>query len=205
MKGHGEKFSYRREHAIAALLSCQTIGEAANACGVAPVTLWRWLQDPSFDAQYRAARKQVVERAVSELQLATCEAVMTLRRNLRCENPTVQVRAAQIILDLALKRENEPLEESRVEDADTKRALEESIRNAALEDHIDESEAAWQLFERLSDNPNLRRLELWPASVAERLRLQSGDLIENVADRDNPKGENSLLRKWRLSADHSPL
>lgn len=27
-------------------------------CRVAPVTLWRWLQDPSFQAQYRAARKQ---------------------------------------------------------------------------------------------------------------------------------------------------
>jgi hypothetical protein len=83
MKSHGEKFSYKREHAIAALLSSQAIGDAA--CGVAPVTLWRWLQDPSFDAQYRAARKQVVERGVSDLQLATSEAVMTLRRNLSSE------------------------------------------------------------------------------------------------------------------------
>jgi len=67
MKGHGEKSSYRREHAIAALLTCQTIGEAVQACNVAPVTLWRWLQDASFSAQSRAAREQVVEHAISDL------------------------------------------------------------------------------------------------------------------------------------------
>jgi hypothetical protein len=170
MKGHGEKFSYRREHAIAALLSCQTIGEAANTCGVAPVTLWRWLQDPSFDAQYRAARKQVVERAVSELQLATCEAVMTLRRNLNSENPVVQVRAAQIILDQAFKREDAP-EDNGVDEEDAKRVIEQSIRYAALADNLDESETAWQLYEALRDLPVVGRLELWPASVAERERL----------------------------------
>jgi hypothetical protein len=87
MKGHGEKFSFKREHAIAALISCPTTRDAANACGVAPVTLWRWLQDPSFAAQYRAARQQVVEHAISSLQLAMGDAVATLRRNLNSENP----------------------------------------------------------------------------------------------------------------------
>jgi hypothetical protein len=106
------------------------------------VTLWRWLQDPSFDAQYRAARKQVVERAVSELQLATCEAVLTLRRNLKSENPAIQVRAAQIILDQAFKREEPPQESSDHDDEEMKRVLAQSVHNLTLADDVDEAEAA---------------------------------------------------------------
>jgi hypothetical protein len=102
-RGHGDKLSRTQEKAIAALLSTSTIGEAAKACGVNDATLWRWLQLPDFQAAYRAARRQVVERAVSELQAATGEAVEALKRNLHCENPAVEIRAAQIILEQAVK------------------------------------------------------------------------------------------------------
>ncbi len=103
MKGHGEKLSRKQEQAIAALLSAPTIKDAAKACGVSEVSLWRWLQLPDFAAAYRAARRQVVERAVSELQAATGEAVETLKRNLHCEQASVEIRAAQIILEQAVK------------------------------------------------------------------------------------------------------
>ncbi len=72
-------------------------------CGVNDATLWRWLQLPDFQAAYRAARRQVVERAITELQAATGEAVETLKRNLHCENPAVEIRAAQIIIEQAIK------------------------------------------------------------------------------------------------------
>lgn len=173
MKGHGAKFEYRREHAIAALLSCDTIAGAAKACGVAPVTLWRWLQDPSFEAQYRAARKQVVERAVSDLQLATAEAVMTLRRNLSCGNVAVEVRAAQIIIDQVFKRESHPdnHDGDAASDEEVRLAIQGEIRRCAEKQHMDEAEAAWELFQLLRDHESGRRLELWPESVAERNRL----------------------------------
>jgi hypothetical protein len=45
----------------------------------------------------------VVERAVAELQAACGEAVETLKRNLTCENPAVEIRAAQIILEQGIK------------------------------------------------------------------------------------------------------
>ena len=102
-RGHGDKLSRTQEKAIAALLSTRTIGEAAKTCGVNDATMWRWLQLPDFAAAYRAARRQVVERAVSELQAACGEAVETLKRNLHCENPAVEIRAAQIILEQAIK------------------------------------------------------------------------------------------------------
>ncbi len=102
-RGHGDKLSRTQEKAIAALLSAPTIGEAAKACGVNDATMWRWLQLPDFAAQYRLARRQVVERAISELQAATGEAVEALRRNLHCENPGVEIRAAQIVLEQAIR------------------------------------------------------------------------------------------------------
>jgi len=102
-RGHGDKLNRKQEQAIAALLSASSIKAAADVCGMAEVTLWRWLQLPDFQAAYRTARRQVVERAVSELQAACGEAVEKIKRNLSCDNPTVEIRAAQIILEQGIK------------------------------------------------------------------------------------------------------
>jgi len=102
-RGHGDKLSRTQEKAIASLLSTRTIGEAAKVCGVNDATMWRWLQLPDFQAAYRAARRQVVERAITELQAATGEAVETLKRNLSCGKPEAENRAAQIIIEQAIK------------------------------------------------------------------------------------------------------
>ncbi len=93
----------KQEAAIAALLSTSVMKDAAAQVGISDVTLWRWLQLPEFEAAYRAARRQVVERAITELQAATGEAVETLKRNLHCEQASVEIRAAQIILEQAVK------------------------------------------------------------------------------------------------------
>jgi len=103
MIGHGEKLSRKQETAIAALLSAPSIKAAAIEAGIGEATLWRWLQLPDFQTAYRAARRSVIERAVSELQAAAGEAVETLKRNLHCENPAVEIRAAQIILEQGIK------------------------------------------------------------------------------------------------------
>jgi transposase len=103
MIGHGEKLTRKHEQAIAALLSEPSIKAAAESCGVGEATLYRWLQLPDFQASYRTARRQVVERAVSELQAACGEAVSTLKRNLACDIPGVEIRAAQIIIEQAVK------------------------------------------------------------------------------------------------------
>jgi hypothetical protein len=100
----GEKFSHHQERAIAALLSTQTIPEAAAASGVSVRTLRRWLaENDGFVTRYRAARRQVVEGAIGQLQHITSEAVKALERNLTCGKPTVEVRAALGILEYAVK------------------------------------------------------------------------------------------------------
>jgi transposase-like protein len=103
MIGHGEKLTRKQDDAIAALLSTATIKDAAAACNVGVATLYRWLQLPEFAAAYRTARREVVEHAITELQSATSEAVATLKRNLNCRNEAVEVRAASIVLEQAIK------------------------------------------------------------------------------------------------------
>lgn len=103
MKMRDTELTAKQEKAIIALLDKPTIREAALSLNVGEATLWRWLQDPEFQRAYRAARRQVVEHSISELQAATSEAVATLKRNLTCGNQSVEVRAAQIILDQSVK------------------------------------------------------------------------------------------------------
>ena len=88
----------KREFAIAALLEKATIADAASAIGVSEKTLRRWLQDPDFAAEHRAAQRQAVDLAIAGLKQATGEAVATLRRNLTSGMPSVEVRAATEIL-----------------------------------------------------------------------------------------------------------
>ena len=92
-----------KEKAIIALLNHRSIRDAAKACRLSEETIYRYLRDPVFMTQYREARRQTVENAISKLQAATGEAVQTLERNLHCENPAVEVRTAQIILENAVK------------------------------------------------------------------------------------------------------
>jgi hypothetical protein len=101
--GHGAKITGKQEQAIAALLTQPTLDAAAAACGIAPPTLDRWLQLPEFQSAYQAARRQVLESALVALQSDANDARAALRRNLTCGQPTTEVRAADIILDQAVK------------------------------------------------------------------------------------------------------
>jgi len=101
--GHGEKRSRREEAAIAALLACPTLDEAAEQAGIAGSTLRGWLRDPDFQRRYRLARRQVVEQAVAGLQQATGEAVAALRRNLTSGVPASEIAAAKAVIDFSLK------------------------------------------------------------------------------------------------------
>ena len=103
MKGHGEKLGRKQEDALAALLREPTTQAAAKAVGISDVTLWRWLQQPEFKERYRAARREVLEQAIARLQRATSDAVEALTRNLSCGVASVEVRAAQVIIDQAVR------------------------------------------------------------------------------------------------------
>jgi hypothetical protein len=100
MIGHGEKRTRHQEQAIAALLQHSTIDLAAESVGLSAVTLRRWLRNsPAFQAAYRRARMAAVEHAIGQLQAAAGKAAETLTRNLDCENPAAEIRAAVAILE----------------------------------------------------------------------------------------------------------
>jgi hypothetical protein len=103
MAGHGEKLTRRQEAAIAALLTRPTVEAAAAECGVGYSTLKGWLAQPGFRAEYAAARRRLVDRAVLVLQQATTRAVGTLVRHLEADRPADAISAAKTVLDQAFR------------------------------------------------------------------------------------------------------
>lgn len=65
--------------------------------------MWRYLQDATFTARYRTARRQAVEQATGRLQRMMNDAVDALERNLSCENPAVEIRAAQLVIEQGIR------------------------------------------------------------------------------------------------------
>jgi len=92
-----------KEKVLVALIETSSIREASQKTGIGETTIYRYLQDKEFLAEYRNARRQTIETAIAQLQGAAGEAVETLKRNLHSENPAIEIRAAQIILDNAFR------------------------------------------------------------------------------------------------------
>jgi hypothetical protein len=88
-----------KDKALNALLESASITEAAIKCGLNAKTLRRYLADAEFQTEFRAARRVVFEQNIVRLQSLHGNAVDTLERNLTCENPSVEVRAAQIVIE----------------------------------------------------------------------------------------------------------
>ena len=87
MKGHGTKFTRKKEEAIAALLTQRNTEEAAKTIGVAPNTLLRWMKEPEFDAAYRVARRAAFGQSVVRLhkRIAHLEVLSTPRKRVLTE------------------------------------------------------------------------------------------------------------------------
>jgi hypothetical protein len=105
MTGHGAKFGRKKEATIAALLVQRNHEEAAHAVGISPKTLLRWMKDPEFDKDYRAARRAAYSQSTARLQQASGAAVSTLLK-LMVDGTTpasTRARAAECVLNHAAK------------------------------------------------------------------------------------------------------
>jgi hypothetical protein len=103
MIGHGEKLTRKQEQAISALLTEATVAAAADKAGVTEATLRRWQREEGFRAAYLEARRQVVEKAIAQMQQSSWAASSTLIRLLGSSSDSVRLRAAMAILDQANK------------------------------------------------------------------------------------------------------
>jgi len=92
-----------KEKVLIALIETSTIRDAAKKSGIGEATIYRYLQDKDFLAEYRNARRQTVESAIAQMQNAASEAVETLKQLQHCENPAVAARCAQIIFENSVK------------------------------------------------------------------------------------------------------
>ncbi len=92
-----------KEKALTALLESATITEAAKKCGLSEKTLRRYLEDAEFQKEFRAARRVIFEQNIVRLQSLHAGAVDALERNLTCEIPSSEIRAAQIVIEASRK------------------------------------------------------------------------------------------------------
>jgi hypothetical protein len=97
------KISARQERLIAYLLTERTIERACGKAKVAVTTYWRWMQNEIFLTEYRKTRRGILENIVARMQSLSFSAIDTLEKNLNCENPATENRAAQIIIEQSLR------------------------------------------------------------------------------------------------------
>lgn len=95
----------QREIAIGALLCLSNIRDAAEAAGISERTLQRWLSDPRFQAQYKAGKKSLVDKATDRLQAGTLRAVATLERIMDDGNApaAARVNACRFVIEFGLR------------------------------------------------------------------------------------------------------
>jgi nitrogenase subunit NifH len=92
-----------REKVLSALLESATIIDAAQKCGLNEKTIRRYLEDVEFQKEFRAARRVIFEQNIVRLQSLHEIAVDALKRNLTCEIPSSEIRAAQIVIEASRK------------------------------------------------------------------------------------------------------
>ena len=103
--GHGEKRTRKQEQAIAALLECQTVKQAAERIGVGESTLRKWTKVPEFAEAYKEARRECVDRAISRLEKGFEFAIAVLQKVAGDVNspPYARVSAARGLIDSSFK------------------------------------------------------------------------------------------------------
>ncbi len=95
----------KQAKAITALLNHRTVGEAAEAVGVAQSTLFRYMTDEKFQSYFRDAKRRVVNQAITHIQQISGQAVEALKNIMTDENmpASSRVTAARTVLDISVK------------------------------------------------------------------------------------------------------
>jgi transposase len=100
-----------QRRAIVVLLATGSPSKAAEAVGVSLRTVRRWQASRLFSEALRDSARGHAAEALSQLLAAGLEAVEALREAVRTGSPTLKVRAAQILLENALKVAGDDLDQ----------------------------------------------------------------------------------------------
>lgn len=90
---------------------------AAVSIGIGEATLFRWLKNPQFKANYRKARHQVVSKSIGHLQTKITKAIDTLLGLTEDKEApsSARVAAAKAIIDQSLRAVETGEIEARIE------------------------------------------------------------------------------------------
>jgi hypothetical protein len=112
MVGHGSKFGRRKEAAVAAVLSCRTLEEAARTIGIGATTLARWMKNPQFQAECREARNAAVSQANARIQQSSGAAAATIVKIMLSADAkdSIRLRAAELVMSHSKDAQIEDIE-----------------------------------------------------------------------------------------------
>ena len=99
-----QELTPRQYKALASLLTEPSIRKASEASGVPERTLYTWLKDPLFDAEYRTMRREATAQASAIVQKYSGNAAATLVALMASGNPAaVRLAAASKVYEYAIK------------------------------------------------------------------------------------------------------
>lgn len=100
MSASVSKLTPKQEEAVLALLTNQGVDNAARAVGIAPRTLYRWMNEPPFDKAYRKARRDAFGQGTARLQQASGAAVSSVLKIMVDQHTpaSTKLRAADLVL-----------------------------------------------------------------------------------------------------------
>lgn len=95
----------KKELAITALLTANSVEQAAEMVGISDSSIYRWMKDRDFQKEYREARQACIVQAVSRLASLNMKAVNTIETLLDDElvPPHTKLLAAKTVLELSFK------------------------------------------------------------------------------------------------------
>lgn len=88
----------RQRRAVAALVCEPTVARASGASGVSRATLYRWLNEPCFEAALTRAQGDALRESVARLSGLMLASLGELARALQSPNAALRLRAADIAL-----------------------------------------------------------------------------------------------------------
>ena len=94
----------KKELVIAALLTSSNVREAAKAARISERTLWRWLSDPDFMENFRAAKAGILHESMNTLRQG-CQAAASALVSIASDTDApvaARVTAARSVLEFNL-------------------------------------------------------------------------------------------------------
>ena len=95
----------RQALALPYIVAAPSAAEGARAAHINKVTLHRWMNDPTFRAEFELQRKAVADLAYSEFRGLALKSVLIFAELLDDPNPNVRLQAARATVHTALKVE----------------------------------------------------------------------------------------------------